>query len=130
MEGSYERVHSMLDYFDGPTLGVADFGGKPHVYSRIDRRGSEDETYILKPVPEGLMPLVLEDWQIWLRWQAAFRAGTTTLETHPALPEDRARHEELWPALEELHRVDLLGAVRARATFHNGGEVEWRRVSP
>jgi len=138
MEGSYERVHSMPGYYDGPVLGVADFEGQPHVYYRIDEL--DDPTFALKPIPAALMPLVLEDWQIWLRWQAAFNAGRTPKETHPSLPEDRARDKELETALEALYRVDPVGALRAHATFRavvpghywpNGGalEVQWRRAA-
>jgi hypothetical protein len=32
---------------------------------------------------------------IWCRWELAFHAGKAKIESHPVLPEDVARHEEL-----------------------------------
>lgn len=83
--------------------------------------------------------LALEDWAIWRRWEEAFHAGQTTSDTHPALPADRARHDELTAVLTE--RLAALGGTvtRAHAEFrvepgnHEAGrgralEVRWTRV--
>jgi hypothetical protein len=62
---------------------------------------------------------MLEHWDIWLRWESAFHEGRTTLETHPALPEDRARHEELQALLAA--QAEPVKSVRARALFRPVG---------
>jgi hypothetical protein len=30
-----------------------------------------------------------------LRWDNAYKQGSVTIESHPALPDDRARHDEI-----------------------------------
>ena len=59
----------------------------------------------------------MEDWEIWLRWERAFHEGKTPQQTHPALPEDRARHEELARLIGD--RLDPIpeASFRARAEF-------------
>jgi len=82
-------------------------------------------------VDEGLCALVLEDWEIWLRWNSAFRRGEVSVETHPALPEDREKHEALKIAIEDRLRVDCAQAKYMKARFGNSPKdgstiVEWR----
>jgi hypothetical protein len=96
----WEPVHTVNDFFDVPRIGVADFGGVPHVYSCVFDQ-DEDEwssKYRVAPIgPEGLA-VVLEAWAIWSRWLAAYHGGTLTeTDHHPALAVDRSRHEELEP---------------------------------
>ena len=93
----FERVYTMTDYYDGPRGGIADFEGHPHAYASLFNEdiGNFDETFLLMPIDEELFRLALEDWAIWLRWEDAYHAGKTPLDTHPALSEERARHEEL-----------------------------------
>lgn len=116
---SYEKVHTCTDYYDGPRQGIANLGGKPHFYeSEWDDEASDyASTFLLTPVADDLLPLALEDCQIWLRWQVAFREGRTTQETHPALPEDRDRHEELKTELTDRLATNPDRAVRARGDF-------------
>jgi len=97
----FEPVHTMTDYYDGPRRGIADLGGRPHLYESLfeeDRDGYGD-VYELRPVDEETFRLALEDWERWLRWEDAYHAGQTTMSTHPALPADRARHDEIAPVL-------------------------------
>ncbi|HMS02989.1 MAG TPA: hypothetical protein PKE51_08440 [Gemmatimonadaceae bacterium] len=49
----------------------------------------------LSPIDPEIRDLAVEDWEIWLRWDEAHRAGAVDQSTFPALPADRARHEEL-----------------------------------
>lgn len=53
------------------------------------------DTFLLMPIDQETFALALEDWAIWRRWETAFQLGKTTQETHPALLEDKSRHEEL-----------------------------------
>jgi para-aminobenzoate synthetase / 4-amino-4-deoxychorismate lyase len=101
----FETVHTVTDYYDGPVQGVADFEGAPHAYlRRFDDAKGYLEVFELWPIDEVTFRLALEDWSIWRRWADAFHAGLTPQETHPALPEDRRRSDELKLILEERLR--------------------------
>ena len=124
----------MPDWYDGPRGGVAGFEGRPHVYASLfDEAVGYSDTFLLMPIDDELWRLAEEDWAIWLRWEAARRAGKTSGETHPALPEDRARHEELKRVIGDrlVPRPDA--ARRARAEFRPAGggflEVRWTVIS-
>jgi hypothetical protein len=92
-----EIVYTVDDYWDGPREGFAQFAGRLHHYRYVFDDKSDDwtRTYRLTPLQESLLPAVLESWEIWRRWEAAFHRAETTRETHPALPVDRQRYEEL-----------------------------------
>ena len=124
----------MTAFYDGPRGGVADFEGRPHAYASLfDESVGYSDTFLLMPIDDELFRLALEDWAIWLRWESAFRTGETPQETHPALPSDRQRHEEL----ERLigGRLDPRPELsyRAHAEFRPkspgaGLQVRWTRV--
>ena len=118
----FERVRTVTDYYDGPVRGIADFQGSPHLYeAEWDEQGEEySSTFLLSPLSDDAVRLMLEDWDIWLRWEAAFHEGRTTQETHPALPEDRARHQQL-QALLAAQAAGPIKRVRARAQFRPAG---------
>lgn len=125
----YERVFTMTEYYDGPRSGIANFGGRPHAYD-----SAYGDQYELRAVDDDTFRMAVEDWGIWLRWEDAFYAGTATQDSHPALPVDRARHDELAPVL--WARLDALPgpAIRARAVFRpgagheHGGRGRWLEV--
>jgi hypothetical protein len=130
---AWDRVHTVNDYHDGPRLGIADVDGVPHIYeAEFDHSSDEySDTYFVSPVDESLLALVLEDWEIWLRWDSAFKRGEVSIESHPALPEDRQRHEVLKIAIGDRLKVDRAQAGYMKARFgtspRNGGTiVEWR----
>jgi hypothetical protein len=130
---AWDRVHTVNDYHDGPRLGVADVDGVPHIYEREFDHGSDEhsDAYLVSPVDESLLALVLEDWEIWLRWESAFRRGEVAIESHPALPQDRERHEALETAIGDRLKVDRAQARCMKARFgtspRNGDTiVEWR----
>jgi hypothetical protein len=138
--GPFETVHTVTDYYDGPRRGIADFGGQPHVFTSEwdDSEDSYAEVFQLRRVDRETFELALEDWQVWLRWQDAFHRREVTTETHPALPRDRARHDEIQAVLSE-RLANLPGPViRARATFDptpgpsRTGElrVHWMPIQP
>ena len=129
----FERVYTMTDYYDGPRGGIASVNGRPHVYTSIFD-SSEDEysdVFELRLVDDTTLQLALEDWEIWLRWEDAHRAGVASLETHPALPADRLRHDEIAPILAARLAALTSPAVRARAEFRptpaheNAGRGRW-----
>lgn len=54
------------------------------------------------------------------------KAGNTTLETHPALPEDRHRHKELKTMLSERFEMSRKQAFLKRGCFDGPVEtVQW-----
>jgi hypothetical protein len=115
----FERVYTFADYFDGPRSGVADFEGRPHFYDCIFSREADNFTnqFQLTPTSQEGLALALEDWAIWCRWQVAFRAGEATLESHPTLPEDQARHQELRSILEPVLRTDPRSCILRYGLF-------------
>jgi hypothetical protein len=139
--GEFERVFTMTDYWDGPRGGIASFRGEAHAYSSLFdySKDENDDLYELRPVDEETLRLALEDWEIWLRWDDAFAAGNAMIETHPALPHDRPRHEEIAPMLASRLAALQGQPIRARGVFrpapgheHAGGgrwmEVKWTVV--
>src|SRR5215471_6082747 len=95
---SYEKVHTMTEYNDGPRRGIADFEGRPHLYVSEWDNDAQDfrELFVLSPVDdEAVFRMALEDFEILRRWEQAFEQDLTTIDTQPALPQDRARHDEL-----------------------------------
>jgi hypothetical protein len=130
---AWDRVYTVNDYYDGPRRGIADVDGVPHIYeSEFDHSTDEyGDTFLVSPVDQSLLALVLEDWEIWLRWNSAFKRGEASVDSHPALPKDRERHEALKIAIGDRSRVDRAQAKYMRARFEtspqDGGTiVEWR----
>jgi hypothetical protein len=131
----------MTSYYDGPLSGIAELDGVPHFYeSEGADRDLDADVFMLSPVPAEVLALALEDWQIWRRWEEAFHRGQATTETHPALPNDRARHDEILKLLAGRARVDPSNPIRASGTFQSRPdlnqsglgfhplEVEWQRL--
>jgi len=119
-DDAYERCYAITAWYDGPRSGIADYQGRPHLYESEFgdiAPGECDDTFLLMPLDQEAFQLALDDYAIYLRWEAAYRAGTAAEETHPALPEDRARHEDIERRLGERLVLDQAKAVRAKADF-------------
>jgi hypothetical protein len=136
---SFEPVYAVTDYHDGPLRGVADFGARPHVFQgRLDPdRDEYPRVFELWPIDEDTLRMVREDWEIWRRWEEAFHRGEASRESHPALPQDRARHDALAGPLEErLARpgagqvLTANGVFRPRQASKDPDELEvhWSRL--
>ena len=128
-----ETVYTVTNYYDGPTRGVADFGGAPHAYeSLLDATEDErDSTFMLRPIDHDTLELVLEGWRIWLRWRRAFDEGQAGIETHPALPQDRPRHDQISLILEGRLKIDPATTLKAKGHFEvidGGWKVRWGPV--
>ena len=125
--GAFEPVHTLTDWYDGPRKGLADYRGVPHLFESEWRDGEDPaaDTFLLTPVPPDVLALALEDWAIWRRWETAFHRGLATRDTHPALPDDRARHDELERLLAGRLRTDPARAVRKAADFRPRNDPAW-----
>lgn len=117
----------MTEYYDDPRKGIADFEGRPHLYeSEWDDLGDDSEfTFRLSPVLPHLFALAVESWGIWRRWETAFHEGRATQDTHPALPEERARRDELDRILDRDLRIGETHFVRAHGDFEVLDDPEW-----
>jgi hypothetical protein len=82
-----------------------------------DERRDYINRYRLTRVSEEVFRLALEDWAIWTRWERAFKAGHTTEQTHPALPEDATRHIQIESILAEKLRAGNTTGITRSAKF-------------
>ena len=115
----FEPVYTVPDWYDGPRGGIASFRGTPHIYRCLVDYGPI-EFYWVQPIDQETFALALEEWDIWLRWDAAFRVGAVAIETHPALPEDRARYDELQAILPARLVLDPSRSIQVRAEWGDG----------
>ena len=135
---AWDRVYTVNDFWDRPRFGVADVSGQPHIYESPfnEARDDYEDFYVLSPIEPTLLALVLEDWDIWLRWSDAFDRGEATQETHPALPKDRKRHDELQVAIGKRFKTDPLHLRQLNGEFRNGHrgwrglKVRWSELEP
>ena len=113
LKPGYESVYTVVDYYDGPRKGIADYRGKPHLYECIFDESKDDYTdsFRLAPVDPQIYQLAMEDWGIWQRWELGFHTGKVSMSTHPALPNERERHTELQAILQKALVVDPAKAV-------------------
>jgi hypothetical protein len=127
----WDRVYTVSGYHDGPRSGVADLRGKPHTYNSqfSDELDEYTELFSLAEIDDDFLSLFLEAWAIWLRWDAAYRQGVATIESHPALPDDRIRHAELTFLIDErlkrISKATVIKRARFRGQIPNGLEVVW-----
>lgn len=123
----FEIVHTVTDWYDGPRRGIADLQGQPHLYESEWKDGEDvdSDTFLLTAIDSSTFALALEDWAIWRRWETDFHQGNAIQETHPALPEDRQRHEELERLLEGLLVVDPAHSIQMKAEFRVRNDPGW-----
>jgi len=113
---------------------VADVEGVPNIYqSPFDEaRGDYAEYFLVAPITSDLLDLVQEDWAIWIRWERAFKRGETSTATHPALPPERERHEEIKRLIGDRLSVDANTRRKPngefRTTREGVEEVQWNEL--
>jgi hypothetical protein len=121
MQNAFERVYTVYDWWDGPRAGFADFRGKPQAYRSIWREDVDDwdpdHRFALNPVSPETLECAVEAWEIWKRWEEAYYAGMVELNQHPALPEDRDRHNVLTPIVQRALEIKGDGSVIAIGEF-------------
>ncbi len=96
-----ERVAMIWDKWGGPLEGIADYKGAPHCFWLLFDTANDDwsEVYLLHPLNEDTLTLALEQYAIFLRWRRKFDDGIATLGSHPVLPQERQRFDEITDVL-------------------------------
>lgn len=112
-----ERVYGVVDYYDGVLDGVADYQGRPHAFVLDGDADSLLPIYRLSPLSFETMTLFQEAWDIWRRWELAQAVSSANVGVVAALPEDRARHDELASLLTAQLSVPAEATLRARGAF-------------
>lgn len=121
-----QRVHAVFDYWDGPRLGVADYQNVPHAFRCVFDESADDwtDTFAVRRLSASEFAACVRSWQIWLRWEAAYKGGRTTIDTHPAVPEDRAEHDALQAIVDKAMEIGPEAlTVHAEFTRDSSGEV-------
>jgi len=124
MDSDFERVYTVIDFWDGPRGGVADFRGVPHVYRSVFRTDIDewdDDRFYLSPLTPQEAALAREHWSIWQRFAEHYRGKVAPVPTDRrdwgALPEDLARHRELCRRLPLVYIIHPDECIVARAEF-------------
>lgn len=112
-------MFTVLDYYDGPRQGVANFRGTAHFFDCIwdESRENFSNRFRLTPIPHHIFALALEDWAIWERWQQGLHATETTLKSHPDLTEDRKRRDEIQEILGPALRTNYAACITQIGSF-------------
>lgn len=95
--GTPERVYVENEWYDGPRAGVADINGVPHRFKSLFDE-EEDEylgTFLVWPVEMEIIDLEIEQWCIFVEWNALYEAGKATIDSHPGHGDLNARWDEL-----------------------------------
>jgi len=118
-----ETVHTVNDYWDGPRVGVADFQGQPHYFECVFDEALDEwsSSFWLHSLEPETFNLVMENWRLWERWRDAFNEGRADDDSHPCLPEDRAKYQVNSVVLKERLRIDLASDIRAKGQFERVG---------
>ena len=95
--GAPGKVYVENDWFDGPRAGIADIGGVPHRFrSLFDEKDDEYlGTFLVWPVDQATLDLEVEQWHIFVDWNASYEAGRAGTESLPGHGGIDARWDEL-----------------------------------
>ena len=127
VEPDFETVYCVTDLWGGqPVKGVASFQGEPCFFESIfdDKNEEYSDFYLLTPLPEHIFRASIEDFEIFLCWKASFHSDKTGIETHPALLQDRPRHEQFQAIVDDFLRKTAPSPIKARAKFVRGDSRE------
>ena len=117
--GPPERVYVEKEWWDGPRSGIGDVNGVPHRYvSLFDEEKDEySDIFVIWPVDMQELELEIEQWLIFVEWNALFESGRADLESHPGHGGRNARWDEI-EALLKPRRTDVpADAKRAVAQY-------------
>jgi hypothetical protein len=100
--GATERVYVELEWCDGPIAGVADVNGAPHRFKRRFDEAADEYANLFHVWPIGDEPLRLEieQWRLFVDWNALYEAGQAATDSHPGQGGIDARWDEITAVLE------------------------------
>ncbi len=132
---AWEKVYTVNRFYDVPTLGVADYCGVPHIFeAKLEEMVEAWESpFYLSEVASELMSLIMENWDIWIRWKDLKDKGEVDYKSFP-LPEDQKRHKELTDLIGGRLKTEPDQSIMAIAEFRklrcdqNSWEVRWKTV--
>ena len=106
--GPAERVYVELEWYDGPRAGIADINGVPHRFdSLFDEKDDEYlGTFRIWPIEKAMFDLEIEQWQIFVEWDALYEAGKVDADSHPGRGGRNARWDEIEVLLKQS-RTDV-----------------------
>ena len=114
-----------------PSRSTRGFRGRAHWYaSDFGDLDDVPEVFDLWRLDEKTLALMLESDAIGCRWHDAWRAGEATHDSHPALPAERTRWQELERLLQGQRPPERAPDARAEADFVLGEDwrVRWRVI--
>ncbi len=117
--GPPERVYVELDWYDGPREGVADIGGVPHRFKSLFDEADDEYlgTFVVFPIHSSDLRLELEQWKIFVSWNARYESGAETVASHPGHGGVNSRWDEIDSLLKASRTEIPDGARKALAQF-------------
>ena len=116
---TFERVHTVWEYYDGPRTGVADYRSRPHHYVCEWNSANDEfsEFFVLTPIDAETLALGLAQWDIFREWEAAFHRGEAPQSSHPGIPGQDARYSDLESKLARRIASSSASQLRAKGAF-------------
>lgn len=117
--GPPERVYVENEWYDGPRSGVADINGAPHRFQSLFDE-TDDEylgTFMVWPIDETSLSLEIEQWRIFVEWNALYEAGKVATDLHPGQGGINPRWDELEVLLKRSRSDIPVDAKKALAVF-------------
>jgi hypothetical protein len=77
---AFEAVYAVAYSSDGPRRGIADYGGRPHLFECQwdDVAGTYCDTYWLMPLDEAVVARACEQLSRWQRWEEVYASDWKT----------------------------------------------------
>ena len=114
-----ERVYAVWDYYDGIRSGIADYLGNPHHFEQDWSCSDWQEdfpTFQLKPITEAVFADAVEQSEIFCRWEEKFHRGEVPRDSHPRMPGQNAKYQELEERLQAAI-IEIVPSARAKGKF-------------
>jgi hypothetical protein len=124
--GEWEPVHAFVEWDSGPRSGIADCGGKPHVYDSdwSDLERLKESTFYLMPIsiPElAAIMAVLADQRRHPNWEKPDGVKLMRSTKYPNLMGEQVPFAPLWDAFIERLRGNRASWLRMAGEFDSDG---------
>ncbi len=96
----FQSVYFIIDWWDGPKSGFADFNSSIHYFERLFDSDKEEwsNSYLLRPVSTEVYALQIESYQIFLDWVNE----KDSKSPHPLTDHENKRYHEIKRLLEHI----------------------------